>query len=105
MIVFRLTRLDLVDGTSQYALTCSVFANDWAAITTALDRLRDTAGMTYVNDKPTGATMGQQSFGGGRGSGTNDKTGSVLALQRWVSGRFIKENMAPDQVWTYPYMR
>ncbi|MEV0703582.1 L-glutamate gamma-semialdehyde dehydrogenase [Saccharopolyspora sp. NPDC050389] len=96
--------LDLVDGTSQYALTCSVFANDRAAITTALDRLRDTAGMTYVNDKPTGATMGQQSFGGGRGSGTNDKTGSVLALQRWVSGRFIKENMVPDLDWTYPYM-
>ncbi|GAA0528502.1 1-pyrroline-5-carboxylate dehydrogenase [Saccharopolyspora subtropica] len=96
--------LDLVDGTSQYALSCSVFANDRSAIITALDRLRDTAGMTYINDKPTGATMGQQSFGGGRGSGTNDKTGSVLALQRWVSGRFIKENMAPDLDWTYPYM-
>jgi 1-pyrroline-5-carboxylate dehydrogenase len=96
--------LDLVDRTSQYALTCSVFATDRGAITTALDRLRDAGGMTYVNDKPTGATMGQQSFGGGRGSGTNDKTGSVLALQRWLSGRFIKENMAPDLDWTYPYM-
>ncbi|GAB2738613.1 L-glutamate gamma-semialdehyde dehydrogenase [Salinifilum aidingensis] len=96
--------LDLVDGTSQYALSCSVFANDRTAISTALDRLRDTAGMTYVNDKPTGALIGQQAFGGGRGSGTNDKTGSTLALQRWVSGRFIKENMAPDQDWTYPYM-
>lgn len=96
--------LGLVDGTSPYALTCSVFARDRGAIATALDRLRDTAGMTYVNDKPTGATMGQQSFGGGRGSGTNDKTGSVLALQRWISGRFIKENMAPDLDWTYPYM-
>ena len=96
--------LDLVDSTSQYALTCSIFGSDRAAINTALDRLRDAAGMTYINDKPTGATMGQQSFGGGRGSGTNDKTGSVLALQRWLSGRFIKENMAPDLDWTYPYM-
>jgi 1-pyrroline-5-carboxylate dehydrogenase len=60
--------------------------------------------MTYINDKPTGATMGQQSFGGGRGSGTNDKTGSPLALQRWLSGRFIKESMAPALDWTYPYM-
>ncbi|GAB91180.1 L-glutamate gamma-semialdehyde dehydrogenase [Gordonia rhizosphera] len=96
--------LRLLDTTSQYALTCSVFASDRIAINTALDVLRDNAGMTYINDKPTGATMGQQSFGGSRGSGTNDKTGSVLALQRWVSGRFIKENMTPDLDWTYPYM-
>jgi 1-pyrroline-5-carboxylate dehydrogenase len=96
--------LDLVDSTSQYALTCSIFGNDRAALTVALDRLRDAAGMTYINDKPTGATMGQQSFGGGRGSGTNDKTGSPLALQRWLSGRFIKESMAPALDWTYPYM-
>jgi 1-pyrroline-5-carboxylate dehydrogenase len=96
--------LELVDNTSQYALTCSVFASDRRAINIALDKLRDAAGMTYVNDKPTGATMGQQSFGGGRGSGTNDKTGSVLALQRWLSGRFIKESMAPATDWTYPYM-
>jgi 1-pyrroline-5-carboxylate dehydrogenase len=96
--------LDLVDSTSQYALTCSVFGSDRAALTVALDRLRDAAGMTYINDKPTGATMGQQSFGGGRGSGTNDKTGSPLALQRWLSGRFIKESMAPALDWTYPYM-
>jgi 1-pyrroline-5-carboxylate dehydrogenase len=96
--------LDLVDRTSPYALTCSIFASDRRAITTALDKLRDAAGMTYVNDKPTGATMGQQSFGGGRGSGTNDKTGSVLALQRWLSARFIKETAAPATNWTYPYM-
>jgi 1-pyrroline-5-carboxylate dehydrogenase len=96
--------IDLVDSTSQYALTCSIFGSDRAALTVALDHLRDAAGMTYINDKPTGATMGQQSFGGGRGSGTNDKTGSPMALQRWLSGRFIKENMAPATDWTYPYM-
>jgi 1-pyrroline-5-carboxylate dehydrogenase len=96
--------LHQVDSTSEYALTCSVFANDRAAIETALDRLRDTAGMTYVNDKPTGALIGRQAFGGGRGSGTNDKVGSPLALQRWVNARFVKENFAPAHDWTYPYM-
>ncbi|WP_261770272.1 MULTISPECIES: L-glutamate gamma-semialdehyde dehydrogenase [unclassified Rhodococcus (in: high G+C Gram-positive bacteria)] len=96
--------LDLVDGTSDYALTCSIFATDRAAIVTALDTLREAAGMTYVNDKPTGASIGQQQFGGGRGSGTNDKTGSALALQRWVNARFVKENFAPATTWTYPYM-
>lgn len=93
-----------VDSTSEYALTCSIFANDRTAITTALDRLRDTAGMTYVNDKPTGALIGRQSFGGGRGSGTNDKVGSPLALQRWVNARFVKENFNPAHDWTYPYL-
>ncbi|HEX6360338.1 aldehyde dehydrogenase family protein [Actinophytocola sp.] len=96
------TVLPLVDTTSPYALTCSIFATERGAIAKALDVLRDTAGMTYVNDKPTGALMGRQYFGGGRASGTNDKTGS--ALQRWVSGRFIKENMDPDLHWTYPYL-
>ena len=96
--------LHQVDSTSEYALTCSIFANDRAAIETALDRLRDTAGMTYVNDKPTGALIGRQAFGGGRGSGTNDKVGSPLALQRWVNARFVKENFAPAHDWTYPYM-
>ncbi len=96
--------LHQVDSTSEYALTCSIFANDRAAIETALDRLRDTAGMTYVNDKPTGALIGRQAFGGGRGSGTNDKAGSPLALQRWVNARFVKENFAPAHDWTYPYM-
>ncbi|MDJ0396448.1 L-glutamate gamma-semialdehyde dehydrogenase [Rhodococcus sp. G-MC3] len=96
--------LDHVDGTSEYALTCSIFSTDREAITEALDVLRDAAGMTYINDKPTGATMGRQQFGGGRGSGTNDKTGSVLALQRWVNSRFVKETFAPATDWTYPYM-
>ena len=96
--------LHQVDSTSEYALTCSIFANDRTAIGTALDRLRDTAGMTYVNDKPTGALIGRQAFGGGRGSGTNDKIGSPLSLQRWVNARFVKENFAPAQDWTYPYM-
>lgn len=96
--------LHQVDTTSEYALTCSIFANDRGAIATALDRLRDTAGMTYVNDKPTGALIGRQAFGGGRGSGTNDKIGSPLSLQRWVNARFVKENFAPAQDWTYPYM-
>ncbi|MCF1595862.1 aldehyde dehydrogenase family protein [Streptomyces muensis] len=96
--------LTLVDTTGPYALTCSIFAADRTAISEALGVLRDAAGMTYVNDKPTGALMGRQSFGGGRASGTNDKTGSRLALQRWVSGRYIKEYMNPDLHWTYPYM-
>lgn len=96
--------LRLIDGTSPYALTLSVFATERAAISQALDTLRHAAGMTYVNDKPTGALMGQVSFGGGRASGTNDKTGSRLALQRWVSGRFIHENMSPATDWRYPYM-
>ncbi|MFC7596531.1 L-glutamate gamma-semialdehyde dehydrogenase [Terrabacter sp. GCM10028922] len=96
--------LHLVDTTSEYALTCSIFANDRAAVGSALSALRDTAGMTYVNDKPTGALIGRQSFGGGRGSGTNDKAGSPLALQRWVNARFVKENFHPPYDWTYPYM-
>jgi 1-pyrroline-5-carboxylate dehydrogenase len=93
-----------VDTASDYALTCSIFAGDRRVISTALDVLRDTAGMTYVNDKPTGALIGRQAFGGGRASGTNDKVGSPLALQRWVNARFVKENFAPAQHWTYPYL-
>ena len=96
--------LHQVDTASEYALTCSIFAGDRRAIGTALDALRDTAGMTYVNDKPTGALIGRQAFGGGRASGTNDKIGSPLALQRWVNARFVKENLAPAHDWTYPYM-
>jgi 1-pyrroline-5-carboxylate dehydrogenase len=96
--------LRLVDSTSPYALTLSIFASDRAAISQALDELRNASGMTYVNDKPSGAMMGQVSFGGGRASGTNDKTGSRLALQRWLSGRFIHENLSPATDWTYPYM-
>ncbi|WP_336245003.1 L-glutamate gamma-semialdehyde dehydrogenase [Paeniglutamicibacter quisquiliarum] len=96
--------LPIIDGASEYALTLSIFASDRKAISQALNALRNTAGMTYVNDKPSGALMGQVSFGGGRASGTNDKTGSRLALQRWISGRFIHENMSPATDWTYPYM-
>ncbi|WP_217874556.1 L-glutamate gamma-semialdehyde dehydrogenase [Gulosibacter sp. 10] len=96
--------LPLVDSTSEYALTLSIFGSDRAAISHALDVLRNTAGMTYINDKPSGALMGQVSFGGGRASGTNDKTGSRLALQRWVNGRFIKESLDPATDWTYPYL-
>lgn len=96
--------LPVVDATSEYALTCSIFATDRTAVGRALDVLRETAGMTYVNDKPTGALIGRQSFGGGRGSGTNDKAGSPLLLQRFVNARYVKENFAPPHGWTYPYM-
>jgi 1-pyrroline-5-carboxylate dehydrogenase len=96
--------LHQVDTASEYALTCSIFAGERGAIGTALDALRDTAGMTYVNDKPTGALIGRQAFGGGRASGTNDKVGSPLALQRWVNARYVKENFAPALDWAYPYM-
>lgn len=96
--------LELVDSATDYALTLSIFARDQLAIAQALDRLRYTAGMTYINDKPTGALMGQVSFGGARASGTNDKTGSRVALQRWISGRFIRENYSPALDWHYPYL-
>ncbi|MFM9455204.1 L-glutamate gamma-semialdehyde dehydrogenase [Streptomyces europaeiscabiei] len=99
------TVLREVDRASGYALTLSVFASDRRAISGALDVLRNTAGMTYINDKPTGALMGQVSFGGGRASGTNDRTGSRLALQRWISPRFIKESLTSATDWTYPYLQ
>ena len=93
-----------MESTSNYALTLSIFASDRRAISAGLNIMRNAAGMTYVNDKPTGALMGQVAFGGGRASGTNDKTGSRLALQRWLSPRFIKETLSPDTDWTYPYL-
>ncbi|MGF9755153.1 L-glutamate gamma-semialdehyde dehydrogenase [Microvirga sp. 0TCS3.31] len=99
------TVLREVDRASGYALTLSIFASDRRAISTALDVLRNAAGMTYINDKPTGALMGQVSFGGGRASGTNDRTGSRLALQRWLSPRFVKETLTPATDWTYPYLQ
>ena len=98
------TVLKVVDGTSDYALTCAIFATDRRAVGQALDVLRETAGMTYVNDKPTGALIGRQAFGGGRGSGTNDKAGSPLLLQRFTNARYVKENFNPAHDWTYPYM-
>ncbi len=96
--------LDLVDSTSPYALTGAVFATDRRAIAEATERLRFAAGNFYVNDKPTGAVVGQQPFGGARASGTNDKAGSPLNLLRWVSHRSIKETFVPPTDWRYPFL-
>jgi 1-pyrroline-5-carboxylate dehydrogenase len=96
--------LSLVDRTSPYALTGAVFARDRAAIVEAASALRNAAGNFYINDKPTGAVVGQQPFGGARASGTNDKAGSKMNLMRWVSARTVKENFAPPTEFTYPYM-
>ena len=96
--------LRIVDRTSPYALTGAVFANDRRAVREAMMALRNAAGNFYVNDKPTGAVVGQQPFGGARGSGTNDKAGSKLNLVRWVSARSIKETFAPPLDYRYPFM-
>jgi 1-pyrroline-5-carboxylate dehydrogenase len=96
--------LDLCNHTSPYALTGAVFARDRAAIEVASQRLRDAAGNFYINDKPTGAVVGQQPFGGARASGTNDKAGSALNLLRWVSPRTIKETFDPPTDFAYPFM-
>jgi 1-pyrroline-5-carboxylate dehydrogenase len=95
--------LRLVDETSPYALTGAVFANDRRAIREAANALRFAAGNFYINDKPTGAVVGQQPFGGARASGTNDKAGSMLNIVRWVSARSIKENFAPPTEYRHPY--
>ena len=96
--------LELVDNTSPYALTGSIIARDRAAIDVATNRLRNAAGNFYINDKPTGAVVGQQPFGGARGSGTNDKAGSMLNLYRWLSARTIKETFAPPTDYRYPFL-
>lgn len=96
--------LRLCDATSPYGLTGSVFAEDRRAIHTAANALRHAAGNFYINDKPTGAMVGLQPFGGSRASGTNDKAGSHLNLQRWVSPRLIKENFCPPTEFSYPFM-
>jgi 1-pyrroline-5-carboxylate dehydrogenase len=96
--------LRIVDETSPYALTGAVFANERSAIRTAFTELRNAAGNFYINDKPTGAVVGEQPFGGGRASGTNDKAGSVLNLLRWVSPRTIKETLSPPRSWEYPFL-
>jgi 1-pyrroline-5-carboxylate dehydrogenase len=96
--------LRLVDQTSPYALTGAVFSRDRRAVKQASIALRNAAGNFYVNDKPTGAVVGQQPFGGARGSGTNDKAGSKLNLVRWVSARNIKETFVPPTEYTYPFM-
>jgi 1-pyrroline-5-carboxylate dehydrogenase len=96
--------LDTVNNTSPYALTGSIFATDRAAILLANDKLRHAAGNYYINDKPTGAVVGQQPFGGGRASGTNDKAGSLLNMQRWLSPRTMKENLVPPTDYRYPFI-
>ena len=96
--------LDIVDRTSPYALTGAVFARDRGAVTEAATALRHAAGNFYINDKPTGAVVGQQPFGGGRASGTNDKAGSKLNLTRWVSARSVKETFAPALDHKYPFL-
>jgi len=96
--------LDLVDSTSPYALTGSILAQDRAAIALATERLRFSAGNFYINDKPTGAVVGQQPFGGARASGTNDKAGSALNLYRWLSARSIKETLNPPVDYTYSFL-
>jgi 1-pyrroline-5-carboxylate dehydrogenase len=96
--------LDLVDQTSPYALTGSIFSRDRYAIELATKKLSHSAGNFYINDKPTGAVVGQQPFGGARGSGTNDKAGSKVNLLRWVSLRTIKETFVPAADYRYPFL-
>jgi 1-pyrroline-5-carboxylate dehydrogenase len=96
--------LELLDNTSAYALTGAVISTDRAAIELATKKLRNSAGNFYINDKPTGAVVGQQPFGGARASGTNDKAGSLLNLYRWLSARTIKETFNPPTDYKYPFM-
>src|SRR5437773_4180425 len=96
--------LDLVDRTSPYALTGAIFATDRRVIVEAERKLRYAAGNFYLNDKPTGAVVGQQPFGGARASGTNDKAGSLLNLIRWTTARAVKENFVPPRDPWYPFM-
>lgn len=96
--------LELVDSTSEYALTGAVFAQDREAITLAEKKLVHSAGNFYINDKPTGAVVGQQPFGGARASGTNDKAGSMMNLYRWLSARTIKETFVPATDYRYPFL-
>lgn len=96
--------LELCDGTSPYALTGSIFARDREAIMTAMEKLRYSAGNFYINDKPTGAVVSQQPFGGSRASGTNDKAGSALNLIRWTNPRAIKETLVPPTDYRYPFL-
>lgn len=96
--------LKLCNSGNEYALTGSIFSNDRSAIETAFELLEDAAGNFYINDKPTGAVVGQQPFGGGRGSGTNDKAGSYLNLIRWVNTRTVKETFVPPVAIEYPHM-
>ena len=97
--------MDLCDKTSPYALTGSIFANDRKAVAMAEDALRHCAGNFYINDKPTGAVVGQQPFGGARGSGTNDKAGSSVNLLRWTSQRAIKESLVSPLDYGYAFLK
>ena len=94
----------MIDQGAAYGLTGAVFARDRQVIAQVADRLRNAAGNFYVNDKPTGAVVGQQPFGGGRASGTNGKAGSMWNLIRWVSARSVKENFVPPSNYRYPFM-
>jgi len=96
--------LTLLDSTSAYALTGAVLAQDRVAVELATNKLRNAAGNFYINDKPTGAVVGQQPFGGARASGTNDKAGSQLNLYRWLSARTIKETFNPPVDYKYPFL-
>lgn len=96
--------LELVDKTGPYALTGAIFAQERYALKIGVDKLKNAAGNFYINDKPTGAVVGQQPFGGARASGTNDKAGSILNLFRWVSARTIKENFVPPTDYKYPFL-
>jgi 1-pyrroline-5-carboxylate dehydrogenase len=96
--------LELVDKTSPYALTGSIISKDRYAIELATKKLSNAAGNFYINDKPTGAVVGQQPFGGARGSGTNDKAGAKVNLLRWTSLRTIKETFVPPVDYRYPFL-
>ena len=98
------TSLDTVDNTSDYALTGAVYSQDRYALEYAMKKLENSAGNFYINDKPTGAVVGQQPFGGSRASGTNDKAGSELNLQRWISVRTIKETFDSPKDYRYPFL-
>jgi len=96
--------LAIADRTSPYALTGAVFSRDRAALAVAVKALRNAAGNFYINDKPTGAVVGQQPFGGARKSGTNDKAGSAYNLLRWTSLRTVKETFVPAEHFAYPFL-
>ena len=96
--------MSLIDETSEYALTGSIVSQDRYAIALATKKLENAAGNLYINDKPTGAVVGQQPFGGARGSGTNDKAGAKMNLLRWVSARTIKETFVPPTDYRYPFL-
>ena len=96
--------LQMVNSSSPYALTGAVFSKDRTFLERAKDSLEYAAGNFYINDKPTGAVVGQQPFGGGRMSGTNDKSGSILNLLRWVSPRTVKETFVSPKDYRYPFL-